>query len=115
MERPLNNRGKALGSRLLSPASLLGLFVWSMGATKTAVFLKLQFVRGGALVFRRGIISPLALGTSERYDLSHHFPLFLYKRQKEFPPWRVELPFFLFPVSRAGVRAGGEATRGCRR
>ena len=102
MERPLNNRGKALGSRLLSPASLLGLFVWSMGSTETAVFLVLQFVRGRALVLRRGIISPLALGTSQSYDLSHGFPLLRYRLQKEFTPRRAELPFFHGSVERMG-------------
>ena len=90
----MKTRGKTDGGRLLFPSRLLGLFVWSMGATETAVLLELQFVRGRALVFGRGVISPFALRASQGDDFSHDFPLPLYRRQRSSTPARGELPFF---------------------
>jgi hypothetical protein len=48
-----------------------------MGPAETAVFLELQLVRGGTLVLGSGIVSPLALGTSQSNDFSHE-PLFFF-------------------------------------
>jgi hypothetical protein len=60
-----------------------------MGPAETAVFLELQLVRGRTLVLGGGVVSPLALGTSQGNDLSHDAPLYDdNERQKSSSPGR---------------------------
>ena len=50
---------------------LLGLAMGSMLPAETAVFAELQLVWSALLVFRGGVITLLALGTSEGDDVPH--------------------------------------------
>jgi hypothetical protein len=67
------------GGKLNKPAfsfgALLGFFMGSVGATESAILLELQFVRCRPLIFRRGIVSALALPTSQGHNFSHDQPL----------------------------------------
>ena len=110
MDRPLTNRGKVYGAVGSSP-DLLGLLMRSVGPAETAVFLELQFVRGRTLVLGSGIVSPLALGTSQGNDFSHE-ALSLLINGKGVQPWGDELPLFFGSSPGLGLRA---PIPGCRR